>query len=87
MKKISQTINVNISKEIDADITLGVDEIVNFISECNASEKNEILAALQNRGTHTGDIEIKTLDDILRFEVLSDAFKKYNIFELEERLK
>ena len=86
-KKISQSICVQVNEEVETDIDLGVDEIVSFINECNANEKKEILNALQCISANTGDIELKTLDDILRFEVLSEAFKKYNIFELEERLK
>ncbi len=87
MKKIRKTIEIEVNETVDADIALGIDEIVSFISECNDSEKSEIRAALNDKNVMPlVGVRIKTLDDQFKLEAIEKLFHKYSTSYLESLL-
>ena len=83
-------------KEVDADVEIYSDDIIEFIEDyASESELSEIRSALESTlGTYEGAIsgafEYTGLEGTLvqdqKLELLSIAFKKYSLIELEERL-
>ena len=81
-KKIRKTISVEVDETVEADVTLSIHEIVEFIQECDDDEKKDILAALD---LPTG-IKLSTLDDVMKFDTLVELFHKYSQSELNSFL-
>lgn len=86
MRRFRKTVSVDINDTVEVEIES--DAVVEFLENCSPSELTEILKdANVNTLSVPEGITINSVNDVLKFEMLSEAFKKYTIFELEEKLK
>jgi len=81
-RKINKSMEIEINEYVDVDISLGVDEIVNFIQQCDQEEKNLILNNL-GRFSISDDININTLEDEFKVQALVKLYNKYTLTHLE----
>lgn len=89
MSFIRKTINATKSFEIEIEITQN--DIINYIknSGANSYELKEIID-ISNKNmldTEEGYFKIETLNDELKVKLLSQAYKKYTLIQLENLLK
>ncbi len=83
---MAYTITKSVSTEVEVDIEIDIDDIYEIIEEISSKQKKELMNFLKENDSELG-YEIKSLDDELRHAILVEAYKKYDIFELEKRLK
>lgn len=87
MSKYEATHTVNLN-DIDVDIELETPEIFEAASCLNDTEKKQLIKELQEElGEENGYYEINSVDDEYKHKLLVEAFNKYSIFELEQKLK
>lgn len=84
--RIKKSVEVEISETLYADVTLGLEEIVEFINECNSEERAEILVLLNPAEQGVKGIKISTLEDVQKMETLIELFNKHTSVELEQFL-
>lgn len=87
-KKLTKRIQIEIELDDgpefqEQDFTLTIDEIIDFIGQCDNEEQKQILEALD---ASEDRIKIETIEDKLKYEILKDSFDKYSLHELERRL-
>lgn len=85
MKRIRKTVEVDIDETVDVTVSLGLNEIVQFVQNCNSDEKAEIRQALKDDNSF-GHIRTQTLDDVMKMETLIKLFNKYSQSELDNFL-
>lgn len=80
-------VTVEVNQDVEACIDSNV--IIDFLKQCNSQELQKILKdANVKQITDTPiSISIVSMEDVLKMELISEAFNKYSIFELEEKLK
>lgn len=88
MSSIRKTIDVHIDRTIEQEVNIYHADIIRYIKESHPSEieLNEIIEAVNGRKADVKFI-INTLDDEIKIELLSQAYKKYSLKQLENLLK
>lgn len=77
-----------LSREIETDYYIDIDDVKDFIYECDDSEKNEIYGELIESGF--GRFGINGVDSLLeqqKVELLNKLFNNFTYQELEEKIK
>jgi hypothetical protein len=82
--KITKEITIDVTETIDVDVTLRIEEIIQFFEGCNAKEKAQIKEALK---ITVSDVLGESLLDSLKMELCRQAMEKYTLEELETKLK
>jgi len=80
MTHIRKTEYVDITERVDVYIEL--DDVLEFISKCTPEERNEIVIHCNSDEV----LDINTLYDVQKMEMLNEAFNKYSLEELERVL-
>lgn len=80
---------VTVDIDCEAEVQLKSGVVIDFLIQCDLFEFNEILASVKKQVNQPAieGMTINTLSDQMKFELLINAFNKYSIFELEEKLK
>lgn len=74
-------------EDFDADIYFDIDDILELVNTCNDYEREQILEEINYDKDENAIIKCETLYDEQKMKVLKSAFDKFNLDELEERLK
>jgi len=74
-------------EDFEADIYFDIDDILELVDSCNNYEKEQIIDDINYSKDYNTIIKCETLYDEQKMKVLKSAFDKYNLDELEERLK
>jgi hypothetical protein len=81
-RKINKSMEIEINEYVDINISLEIDEIVDFIQQCDQEEKSLILTNL-GRFSIFDDIKINTLEDEFKVKALIKLYNKYTLTHLE----
>jgi len=76
-----------LTKNIEADIYFDIDDIIELVDSCNDYEKDQIIEDINYNKDANTIIKCETLYDEQKMKILKSAFDKFNLDELEERLK
>lgn len=69
------------------NVRLEDSNVVEYLNQCTAAEISEIMSRCNASHEAPEFMETSSLIDKMKYDLLVDAFKKYSIFELEEKLK
>ena len=73
--------------EVDAEVDIEFEDVRDYISDYATSDELKIIADdLKENYLDQVNVEIKTLEDQMKYELLMMAFSKYNLTQLEEKL-
>lgn len=77
---------ITVQKQVDAEVDIELDDVIEFIEECNTLDIERIKKAIGESGKNLS-IKIENLADQMKFEFIESIFHKYTLEQLEEKLK
>lgn len=73
--------------EVDAEVDIEFEDVRDYISDYATSDELKIIADdLKENYLDQVNVEIKTLEDQMKYELLMMAHNKFNLTQLEEKL-
>lgn len=88
MGSLTVSKQINIDYYDDFDIDIDEDDIIEYLKE-NKDEIDGILQEVYGEDYETPEMSVKriSVEDDMKYELLIDAYRKYNLNELENLLK
>lgn len=86
-----KTITKDVTVLSEVDITLDLQDILDYVMDADDDELDEIKEAVESASLWNANVEgpaikVETLYDVEKMEILQRAFAKYTLQELEEKL-
>ena len=73
--------------EVDAEIDIEFEDVRDYINDYATTDELKIIAGdLKENYLDQVNVEIKTLEDQMKYELLMMAHNKFNLTQLEEKL-
>jgi hypothetical protein len=86
MGTIYKEVEVDVNTTVYEDIIIDEDDVVDYLKEY-PDELEDILKRVGLEDIHTLGIQMRSVEDELKAKILKNAYNKYSLKELEEKLK